>query len=40
VIPWCDYVDLLVLEDVEGVFALWITGIVQSIAFNTIACVD
>ena len=35
-----DYINVLVLEDVKGIFALWIAGIVKTIAFDAISGVD
>lgn len=35
-----DYIDVLVLEDIESVFALWVAGIVKTVALDAISGVD
>jgi len=35
-----DYIDVLVFEDVKGVFALWIAGIVETVALDAISGID
>ena len=35
-----DHIDLLVLENVKGVFAFRFTGIVKTVALDTVSRVD
>lgn len=35
-----DHIDVLVLEDIESVFALWVAGIVKTVALDAIPGVD